>query len=41
LPTNVSSECLTCNQSENVINITTSINEIAPAANNTTQVMTF
>ena len=40
LPTNVSSECLTCNQSENIINITASINEVVPAANNTTQVMT-
>jgi hypothetical protein len=40
LPTNVSRECLTCGQDENRINITASINNVALAANNTTQVMT-
>jgi hypothetical protein len=40
LPTNVSRECLTCGQDENLINITASINKVAPVANNTTQVMT-
>ncbi len=36
LPTNVSRECLTCGQDENLLNITTSINRVAPATNNTT-----
>ncbi|MDD2754328.1 MAG: hypothetical protein PHS80_02255 [Methanothrix sp.] len=40
LPTNVSRECLTCGQDENLFNITASINRVAPAANNTTQIMT-
>lgn len=39
LPSNATSECLTCNQSDNLINVTAfvSINETIQAANNTTQ----
>jgi hypothetical protein len=40
LPTNVSSECLTCGQSDNnIVGITISTNETTQATNNTTQVV--
>jgi hypothetical protein len=39
LPINVSRESLTCGQDENLFNLTASIIKVAPAANNTTQIM--